>query len=142
MAVPSVYTEETLAQFMHGELGPVAEVLGYSTPAGDAGIYQEAVNEALLSLGVQDISAVTDMRKLRAVARLEAWNMALNALSTLYDFTADGATYNRSQMRAMAQKAVDQAMSDCYAFGLGGYEVSIERLRYSNDPYDYPTEVE
>lgn len=142
MAVPTSYTEETLAQYMHSELGPVADILGYQNPAGDAGIYQEAVNESLINLGISDIASVTNIRKLRAVARLQAWDMALNALSSMYDFSADGSTYNRSQMRAMAQRAVDKAMSDCYSLGLSGYEVSIEQLRYSNDPYGFPTELE
>ncbi|MDI6769742.1 MAG: hypothetical protein QMD04_08705 [Anaerolineales bacterium] len=141
MSVPAAYSELTLAQYMHAELGPVAKVLEYPEPAEEPGIYREAVNEVLLSAGVSDISQIADIRKVRALARREAWAMAVKALSTYYNFSADGARYDQSQMHAQAKAALDQAIGDCLALGLEGYTVSIQSLDYRHDPYSFPKEV-
>lgn len=141
MSIPTAYSELTLAQYMHMELGPVAKVLEYPEPAEDAGVYHEAVNEVALAAGVSDISQAGDLRKVRALARREAWAMAVKALSTHYNFSADGARHDQSQMHAQAKVALDQAISDCLVLGLGGYSVSIDNLDYRHDPYSFPKEV-
>ena len=51
MAVPTSYTEHTLAEYMHDELGKVATLLGYAVGVADAGSYAEAVIEAQITFG-------------------------------------------------------------------------------------------
>lgn len=142
MPVPTSYTELALAQYMHDQLGGIADVLGYARPVSFPDSYQEVVNEVLLELGVADISAVTDMRKLRVMARLYAWKKAAAALSSKYDFSTDGESYHRSQMHQQALKAVEDIMSECLALGLYGYSVEFQELDYRNDPYGYPKNLE
>lgn len=109
MAAPTVYTEASLAEFMHiGVLKAVATVLGWSVGAGS---YAEAVNEAVLSYfaGTGDIAAATDIRRLRAVARCEAWRAVVEETVSDFDYTADKATYKRSQINDQARRALERA---------------------------------
>jgi hypothetical protein len=142
MPIPAAYDETSLAEFMHNELGPVAKVLGYTEPNGNAGVYQEAVNEVMLALGVTDLLRAPDIRKVRALARRQAWTMANNGLATKYDYSADGASYNRSQMFTQVKQALDRAIGDCMALGLDGYSASIDTVEFKYDPYTYPRNVE
>ncbi len=141
MSIPAAYSELTLAQYMHAELGPVAKVLEYPEPAEDAGVYREAIIEVVLAIGVSDISQTGDIRKVRALARREVWAMAVKALTTLYNFSADGARHDQSQIFAQAKDALDQAISDCLVLGLAGYSVRIDNLDYRHDPYSFPKEI-
>lgn len=141
MSAPSGYSETSLAQFMHDELGPTARMLGYPEPADNPGVYAEAVNEAALSLGVNEISQASDIRKVRALAKREAWTMAVKALATKFDFSADGASYDRSQVFLQAKQALETAIADCLRLGLDGYSVSIRTLDQQYDPYHYPREI-
>lgn len=130
MPVPTSYTEEQLATFMHGCLGDVATELGWSV---DGGSYSEAVTEALLAYDVADIADATDMRKLRALARREAWRAAVASLAARYDFTADGASHHLSQIHAAAQAALAAAEADAARYDTA-YQVTATPVHYG-DPY-------
>ncbi len=67
--------------------------------------------------------------------------MAVKALTTLYNFSADGARHDQSQIFAQAKDALDQAISDCLVLGLAGYSVRIDNLDYRHDPYSFPKEI-
>ncbi|PKN85443.1 MAG: hypothetical protein CVU46_11060 [Chloroflexi bacterium HGW-Chloroflexi-8] len=142
MPLPVAYTEELLGQYMHSELGKVAEVLKLENPVGDAGAYQEAVNDVLLELGVQDIGSVSDLRKVRILAKLFAFQMAANKLAAVYDVSADGESYHRSQMVDHVHKAITSILSECMAIGMFGYSASIQTIEFLNDPYNYPKDME
>lgn len=144
MTIPVAYTEVTLAQFMHSELGVVAGVLKISAPSTDAGSYQEPVNEVMLELGVTDLEMAPDIRKVRALARREAWRMAVNGLAVKYDFKEGGDQYDRSQMHDQASKSLERAESDCLNLGIGleSYTVEITSTAPKYDPYSYPKDPE
>jgi hypothetical protein len=144
VAAPTSYTEETLGQLMHSELGAIATALGYTNPSGSAGAYAEWVNEALLEYGVDAVSSVSgrdNIRRLRALARVQAWKRALTDLAALHDNAQDGQSFDLSQMFAMAKAKLEQASSDASAAGadsgMAGYVVGKQRLLYRNDPYKF-----
>jgi len=129
MAAPTSYTEQTLADFMLTCLQDVATQLGWTALAD----VQEAINETLLAYGVTTIAGATDIRKLRALARREVWHQVASATAGDYDFTADGATYNRSQVHAQALQEFQAASADAGAFE--GFQVEATAVEYEHDPY-------
>jgi hypothetical protein len=138
MAAPTVYTEKTLADFMQATLADLATTLGWTTTPDD---YQEAVNEALLTYGTSAISTITgttNIRKLRAIARVQVWRQVVAAVAGDYDFEADGAKFDRSQVQEMARQALALAEVDAMAYGaLDGYEVGVDTVVNIHDPYRY-----
>ena len=73
MPLPTSYSETELKDYMHATLAETASVMGWSVGAGS---YDEAINETLFANGVDDSAAITgweDIRKLRFLARVEAW---------------------------------------------------------------------
>lgn len=136
MAIPSGYTEQALAAYMHDVLGAVGTSLDFSVTDGD---YAEAVNDALVAYGVDDIQTVSgraNIARLRALARVEAWRLVVRNTAGDYDFQADGARYNRSQIHAQAQENLQEALNDAAAYD-PSYRVGIDRIVHKHDPYAY-----
>lgn len=142
MAAPSSYSETGLADYMHAVLGPVATALDYTSPAS----YVEAVNEALLDYGTDDISTVSgrdNIRKLRALAMVQAWRLVVQHVSGDYDFSADGGTYNRSQIQKQAAEALARAEQTAITLGATpGYVLGIDTITHIHDPYRYVPDEE
>lgn len=136
MAIPTSYTESTLADYMLAVLGVVGQTLEYTNAS-----FGEAVNDALVAYGVNEISQATDIKKLRALAKVAAWKKACDDLVGFYKFSADGGTYDRNQMREMAEKALTLAQADAAAYD-PSYVVGIVRAAPVNDPYRYTPEDE
>lgn len=136
MAIPTSYTETTLAEYMLAVLGVVGQTLGLSSSS-----FGEAVTDTLLAYGTDDISQATDMKKLRALAKAAAWKKACDDLVGFYRFSADGGTFDRNQMREMAEKALTLAQADAAAYD-PNYVVGIVRAASVNDPYRYTPEDE
>ena len=131
MALPAVYTESALASYMLATLGEVAGVLGL-----DALEIIEAVNDALLAYGTADIAQATDIPRLRAAARVAVWRLALARASSLYQFSADGASYHRQQMTEHIRAMLVREEADAAALGMGtgGVWATPLTLRMA-DPY-------
>jgi hypothetical protein len=136
MAAPTSYTEKSLAEFMHAELGRVANVLTYNVGASDPGDYAEAVNESLLIYGAETIDAAADIAKLRAIAREQAWKKAVGDLTTFFKFSADGGSYERQQMFEQAKAKMESASLAAMVYS-AEYSVRITRSTPVNDPYRY-----
>lgn len=132
MAAPSSYTESSLADFMISALGEVADTLGWATLAD----VQEAANDALVLYGASDAASASNIPKLRALARVAAWRMAVASLAARFDFTTDQQSFRRSQMLEGAQKALAQVEADAMVYGLSGYSVELQNVRFVHDPYD------
>lgn len=130
MAAPTAYTESELAAFMVNMLSQVAGVLGWTGLVD----LQTAVDETLLAYGVDDVAQATDIRKLRALGRREAWRAAMQATTADFDFSADGGRYDRSQVHAQAAAMFQQAEVDALTFD-DGYVVAADRLIPIHDPY-------
>lgn len=133
MPAPATYTEERLAAYMAATVGDLAAALGW---AGDPlPALQEAVNNVLLDYGADDVADVTDIRKVRALASVEAWRAAVASLAARYDFSNPEGSYKRSQMLAGAQKALLAAEAVASEY-LPGYGVAyVDEARHDDDPY-------
>lgn len=134
MSIPASYTEATLKAYLHAEVGNIASALGWSV---DGGEYDEPVNDALLMYGesdIENIDSTEGVRKLRLLGLLAAWRKAASHLAGDYDFSADGASYSRSQAYAMAEKRVQALESQCAGF-LPEYAVHTQQMDWSHDPY-------
>lgn len=134
MPAPSSYTEAELAEYMHRELGSAATALGFVA----ASSYDDAVDETLLAYGAADIGAATLIRKLRAIARREAWAMASARASGHFNFTSGDQEFSRAQLRKMCADNYDRAWADVIRGGWDdAYRVAIDSVDYAaHDPYD------
>jgi hypothetical protein len=98
---PSSYTDTTLKNFMHTTVAGVAAVLEWSVAGGD---YDEPLNDVLLGLGLDDASGATNVRLLRAAAKVAVWRAALAGLAAHVDETTDEDSFKSSQMHEMARR--------------------------------------
>lgn len=128
MAIPTSYSEETLKAFMLAALSNLGATLGLT-----AASFDEAVNDTLLAYGVSDIAQATDMAKLRGLAKVAAWQVAVAASAGDYDFSADGGNYRRSQLHEQARKGLAAAEADAALYG-GDNQASIGVMAWG-DPY-------
>ena len=136
MSIPASYTEGTLASYCEDVLGALAVVLELTAAGGD---FAEAVNSALLEYGVTDISSITgseNIRKLRGLASVEAWRVAVTESAGDYDFSAGGASYHRSQVHKQALEGFKLADTAAQEFA-NNYEVGTGLLVWKQDPYQY-----
>lgn len=77
MPVVTSLTETEVKEYMQAVMGDTASKLGWSVGGND---FDEPANEVLYSLGEADFSFVSlqeDVKKVRAVARVEAWRAAM-----------------------------------------------------------------
>jgi hypothetical protein len=103
---PSSYTDTTLKEYMHTTVAGVAAVLEWSVAGGS---YDEPLNDVLLGLGLDDASGATNVRLLRAAAKVAVWRAALGALAAHVDETTDEDSFRSSQMHEMARRNLDLA---------------------------------
>jgi len=123
MAISSYADEAALAGYMHRVLGrdELAQALDWSVARDD---YQDAVDETLLVMDVTDVSTVTattDLRKLRAVARAEVWRLVMSRTAGDYDVSLDGDSYKRAQLHKHAAAMFNQAKAEAVALGADDY---------------------
>lgn len=134
MSIPVAYTPEMLAQYMHNVLGKTATALGWT--ALDS--YEEAVTSATLAYGVTDLVEATDIPKLRAVARMEAWRAVMDQTAGYTDISMpDGVRIVRHQAHNQARAAFLSAKRDAMTFGIG-HSVTTTPIA-SETPYTYQT---
>lgn len=131
MPVPTSYTEETFGQYLEKVLGHTATMLGWSQAGGS---FDEILNETLLTMGETDVANVTDIRQIRAIGRLQAWTAAAQALAGEYDFSADGASYSRSQAFEHAKAMVSQAQLEAAEYD-PQFSAVLDSVTYTEDPY-------
>lgn len=140
MAVPTSYTEATFKEYLDSLLA----VNGFAADLGwvsNGGQYNNAVDEALIMMGVSDIATVptSDINKLRIAGRVALWQLVVDATVQYMDAsTPDGARANLSQIHAHALKALERAESDAANIGLstrGQARVNIVGVQLQYDPY-------
>ncbi|HLE52704.1 MAG TPA: hypothetical protein VI755_11615 [Anaerolineales bacterium] len=144
MAIPAAYTEKTLGQYMQTLLGKVASALALTAGPSDAGDFSEAVNDAVLACGTTDISTITglaNITKLRALARVAAWRYVVDNFAALYDFSADGGSYSRSQLFKQAKESLVLAQQAALPYD-PAYQAQVVAIDQKHDPYAYRPEDE
>jgi len=131
MAVPTSMTDEQLKGYMHSQLATAADALGWSVAGGN---YDEILIDALLDLGLSAAADETNLRKLRAAARMHVFAAAHRAVDGLVDFRADGASYNMSQLKKGLMNSYTQALADWLEHD-PGYAVTVTAVKHKHDPY-------
>ena len=93
-----------------------------------------AITEKTLEMyGVDTEAEATDSRKLHALADVAVWRQALNDVSLDYNFSADGASYSRSQQADMIRKNLDAAETAALVY-LPNYSILVS---HSDDHPDW-----
>jgi hypothetical protein len=96
---------------------------------------QFIIDETLEAYGVATEVLATELVKAHAILRFKIWERALNAVSLDYNFSSDGASFNRQQMYEMIKRNYDAAYAEASPY-LPGYSIEIGNLDYNNtDPY-------
>lgn len=96
-----------LADYITDNFGQIKSQLGWSDS-----VQLVTITEKTLELyGVATEAEATDTRKLHAIADVAVWRQALADVSLDYNFSADGASYSRSQQHDMIQKNLETAES-------------------------------
>lgn len=114
MPIPTSYTEHTLIGYMRdGVLRVTGRQLGLTNDAD----YADAVLEVALALGVQTIAEATDIARLRAVARREAWRVAMQQAAGEHHAEADGKAHDRQQIYDHCVAMFKQAAQEVEALG-------------------------
>lgn len=98
----------------------------------------EAVNEVEFTLGAT-IADQTNLRTLRALARVEAWRAAVHGTADRFRVSSDGQTVDLQQTHdhavAMLRLAEDE-YAVILAGGSGSYHsVGVTQVTYEDDPY-------
>lgn len=106
MPFPTAYDEDGLKQFILVCLSATATALGWTTSTAEI---DEAFNETLLSLDLSDAADATDIRLLRATARVEAWRSASEALASRFDAETDSEKFALEKLHEHALKQLADA---------------------------------
>lgn len=133
MSVPTSYTEATFGTYLEAVLGAeVMSALGISAiTTGDEIIY-----ETLFDYGVDDIANATDIKKLRALGKVNLWATMTGKASARYKFSADGGSYDRQQLYEHCKANYASALRDALEY-TPNYEITTERLDTEQQPYKY-----
>lgn len=130
--VPTSYTDQTLAEYMHGLLAEMAAALGWSVDNGD---YDDPILDCLIEYGnVSYVADCTDIKKLRCLARVAVWDKVVAATSGDFNFSADGASYSREQVHNHAVARLAAAKTAALPY-LSSNTIEIYTADYPNDPY-------
>jgi hypothetical protein len=136
MPAPTSYNEDGLKAFMLGQVGNMGAVLGL-----DVNSFTEAVSDTLLAYGVPDVALALDIPKLRALARVEAWRVAVQQAAGRYDFQTQNAKHSRSALFAQAKEGLTLALADASGYASltsNDNVIGISGFAYADNPYvDY-----
>jgi len=120
-----------LADYLIAYLGNLASDLGWSTSS-----LSTVVSDTLETYGVDTEAQATDTKKLHAISKVHLWKKALIETSSKYNFSADGASFSRSQFYDMVLKNYELALSEAMNY-LPFYQIEIGELFTENDPYTF-----
>lgn len=130
MPVPTSLTETQLKTFLVTELGDVGTALGWTTTTPQL---VQAVSDAEVLLGVSDVATETNIPRAWAAGRVAIWRAAIRSLGAQFQYSADGQSYSRQQLQAMAKDSLAMAEADLAEQG-GGASIKVDRVTYA-DPY-------
>lgn len=137
MSLPTQYNELSLREYMFSVTKRAAEQLKLNSST-----FREAVTDTMLRYGVTDLASATDIGKLRALAKVEAWRVIVEASAADFDFgqsngTAVAGSYEkRSQLHDQAEKEFERATSEAersgYLADTGGFVIEMGKLTFSD----------
>jgi hypothetical protein len=84
-----------------------------------------AITDKTLEMyGVTTEAEAIDAKKLHAIADIAVWRQALADVSLDYNFSADGASYSRSQQADMIRKNLDEAINNAVVY-MSNYAIGV-----------------
>ncbi len=102
----------TLAEYIDSNFSKIKSQLEWSDS-----LEITAITEKTLEIyGVDTEGEATDLIKLHALADVAVWRQALNDVSLDYNFSADNASYSRSQQADMIRENLNQAITEAVAY--------------------------
>ena len=131
MALPSSYSELTLAIYMESVLGGLATTLNLS-----ADDMSEAVNDVAAAAGVTDVADATDVAQVRALAKVAALRVARTTAAGWYDFVADCGEFKRSQVQKQIGELLAAGERDALTYA-PEYSIQTGTMTYIDDPYPF-----
>jgi hypothetical protein len=121
-----------IAAFMAGEIGALSDALCLKSTDD----LEPTIVDLLLELGVSQPSAITDVRRARAFARVFIWRRVAARTAGDFNFAADGGRYDRSQVHDNAVKMAAAAEADASPFGWSGSGRGyVDEIVSRVDPY-------
>lgn len=122
---------------LHVDLGPVAASMGWGDD--DAPAYHSALAQVLAITGraIADVDSLAGdaLLHFRALLRAEVWRIISSHLALDVDYSADGASFKRSQAQATAERMRTQALADAAQYGeVAEYMASTVAITHT-DPY-------
>jgi hypothetical protein len=122
----------SLLTYMQSYLGNLESLLGWTSTS-----YDFPIAETLEKYGVALEADATDLKKLHAIGKVELWRAALRSVSFNYNFSADGASFSRSQIFDMVQKNYLDALTDAMVY-LPEYQIEIGQITTTQEnPYEF-----
>lgn len=134
MPAPTAYTENELAAFLITTLGKVATALEWTAATTQV---VEAVYDTIHAYGVSVIADATDVRKLRALARVAIWRAVVRDTAGHYAVAAEGMSFNRQQLHEQATRALREAEGEAAEIGAGVAALLVTPVTHVHDPYAY-----
>ena len=132
MPIPTAYTEEELKTYMLAKTGNLGTLLELTTASFD-----DAVVETLLAYGEDDIANAVDIPKLRALAKVQAWTVAVEASSGWYDFRSGQDQFDRETVHNQAKTLLAKAQGEAAKYADDdSYGIVVGRMVYGGSPYN------
>lgn len=119
-----------LADYISSNFAQIKTQLGWSDSVEIAAI----TDKALEFYGVATEVLATDTTKLHALADIAVWRQALADVSLDYNFSADGASYSRSQQADMIRKNLDAAYDAAIVY-MSNYAIGVNSSPDHTDWY-------
>lgn len=117
--------------YMQKRLGFFTDVMGWTTFTGTSGPLYEAAVDAVLEMGTDDLEDISEWEKFRAICEYFAWTEVVNNSGAFYDYSADSASYSRSQLQEMASDNMITAMYKAQEKGASiGREIVVLQMDY------------
>ena len=137
MAVPTSYTELAFKEYLHLELGNVAETLGWEVAGGQ---YDEPLNDALYAIDASDITGLSadQIGGFRILGKLATWRKVLSYVSGDYDFSDVQASQSRSQVHDMAIAVISQLEENANDSGVttsATQQILTGTVNHTENPY-------
>ena len=114
----------TLSEYITSYLGTIYSYLGWSATE-----VSFIVSEVLEELDITSESD-TDSKALHQVAKIRSLERALSDLSTDYTFSADGSSYQRSNVFNQVQALLEKAYAEY------GQTITVAEFDITDDPYN------
>jgi hypothetical protein len=109
---PTLYVNQNVSGSNRNINSQTVNVYLRDAPFDASTVYDSITDETLLQYGVLTIAEATDVMKLRAIGRIEAWRAVAQETASDTYFLAENASYSRNQVHEFALSQLEIAQSE------------------------------